>query len=312
MTEHIGVSIQARDAGEFVRQVGQAEDAGIPTAWTTIGGAGGADPLTAAAAALTTTTSIRVGTAIVPTWPRHPVALASQALALHQLAPGRLRLGIGPSHEPAMTASYGVQWRKPLLNLREYLESLRALFETGALDYHGEHVTARTQWRGPADIELLASALRPRSFELCGALSDGAISWMCPSAYLIEEALPAIARGAGAAGRAAPPLIAHVPVAVNTDREFVRDLARRQVGFYGRVPFYRAMFESAGFPLGEDAHYPDALLDDLVVSGTAQEVHAGLQRYLDAGCGEVLAAPLVEPDDRDASIARAFEAVAGG
>ncbi|MEX2373271.1 MAG: LLM class flavin-dependent oxidoreductase [Dehalococcoidia bacterium] len=312
MTEHIGVSIQARDVGEFVRQVGQAEDAGIPTAWTTIGGAGGADPLTAAAAALTATTSIRVGTAIVPTWPRHPVALASQALALHQLAPGRLRLGIGPSHEPAMTASYGVQWRKPLLNLREYLESLRALFETGALDYHGEHVTARTQWRGPADIELLASALRPRSFELCGALSDGAVSWMCPSAYLIEEALPAIARGASAAGRAVPPLIAHVPVAVNTDREFVRDLARRQVGFYGRVPFYRAMFESAGFALGEDAHYPDALLDDLVVSGTAEEVHAGLQRYLDAGCGEVLAAPLVEPDDREGSIARAFEAVAGG
>lgn len=306
----IGVSIQALNAPDFVRQVQQAEAAGISTAWTTIGGAGGADPLTAAAAAFAATEAIRIGTAIVPTWPRHPVALASQALALHQLAPGRLRLGIGPSHEPAMTSTYGVRWRRPLLQLREYLESLRALFETGAVQYQGEHVTARAQWREPARIELLASALRPRSFELCGELADGAISWMCPRAYLVQEALPALRRGADGAGRAAPPLIAHVPFAVSTDREAVRALARRQVGFYGRVPFYRAMFEAAGFALGDDAHYPDALLDDLVVSGTAQEVRAGLRRYLDDGCGEVLASPLLDPDDREGSIARAFDAVA--
>jgi len=306
----IGVSIQARNAGEFVTQVQQAEAVGIPTAWTTIGGAGGADPLTAMAAALPATERIRVGTAIIPTWPRHPVALASQALALHQLGPGRLRLGIGPSHEPSMVGTYGVEWRKPLLHLREYLESLRSLFVEGAVDFEGEHVTAHARWREPAAIELVASALRPRSFELCGELADGAISWMCPRQYLIDEALPALRQGADQAGRAMPPLIAHVPVMVSTDREAVRALARTQLGFYGRVPFYRAMFERAGFEAGETA-YSDALLDDLVVSGTAEEVRAGLRRYLDEGCGEVLAAPLVDPEDREGSIARAFEAVAG-
>ncbi|MCA9857330.1 MAG: LLM class flavin-dependent oxidoreductase, partial [Dehalococcoidia bacterium] len=115
------------------------------------------------------------------------------------------------------------------------------------------------------------------------------------------------------AGRQTPPLVVHVPIAVNTDREFVRDLARQQLGRYASVPFYRAMFERAGFPMGDPAApdaYPDALLDDLVVSGTAEEVTAGLRRYLDAGAAEVLAAPLLERDDRDGSIARAFEAVA--
>lgn len=305
----IGVSIQAFDAAEFVEQVRQAEAAGIPTAWSTIGGAGGADPLTAMAAALTATRSIAVGTAIIPTWPRHPLALASQALALHHLAPGRLRLGIGPSHEPSMVGTYGVEWRKPLLELREYLETLRALFRDGAVDFEGEHVTAHARWRGPVEVELVASALRPRSFELCGELADGAISWMCPRQYLVDEALPALARGAEQAGRPTPPLIAHVPVMVHTDRAFVRDLARKQLGFYGRVPFYRAMFERAGFEAGEAA-YSDALLDDLVVSGTQEEVRAGLRRYLDEGCGEVLAAPIVNPDDRLPSIAWAFEAVA--
>ncbi|MGE3962414.1 MAG: LLM class flavin-dependent oxidoreductase [Dehalococcoidia bacterium] len=313
MSEVAGVSIQAFTAEEFVQQVRQAEEAGIGTAWTTIGGAGGADPLTAAAAAFAATSRIRVGTAIIPTWPRHPLALASQALALHQLAPGRLRLGVGPSHEPMMTASYGVEWRTPLTHLREYLTALRSLFQTGAVDLDGSHVTAHARWREPARIELLASALRPRSFALCGEIADGAISWMCPLQYLVEEAIPALAEGAAKAGRETPPLVVHVPIAVNTDRELVRDLARQQLGRYASVPFYRAMFERAGFPMGDPAApdaYPDALLDDLVVSGTAEEVTAGLRRYLEAGASEVLAAPLLERDDRDGSIARAFEAVA--
>lgn len=313
MSDVAGVSIQAFTAEEFVQQVRQAEDLGIGTAWTTIGGAGGADPLTVAAAAFERTSRIRVGTAIVPTWPRHPLALASQALALQQLAPGRLRLGIGPSHEPAMIANYGVRWRTPLTHLREYLTTLGALFHDGAVDIDASHVTAHARWREPARVELLASALRPRSFTLCGELADGAISWMCPLQYLVEEALPALAGGASTAGRETPPLIAHVPIAVNSDRAFVRDLAREQLGRYASVPFYRAMFEHAGFPMGDpnapDA-YPDALLDDLVVSGTPDEVAAGLRRYLDAGCAEVLAAPLLERDDREGSIARAFEAVA--
>lgn len=309
MSSEVGVSIQARNAPEFVEQVRQAEAAGIPTAWTTIGGAGGADPLTVAAAAIPATARIRIGTAIIPTWPRHPVALASQALALHQLGPGRLRLGIGPSHEPSMVGTYGVEWRKPLLHLREYLESLRALFDSAAVDFEGEHVTAHARWREPAQVELVASALRPRSFELCGELADGAISWMCPRQYLVDEALPALRRGAEQAGRAMPPLIAHVPAMVSEDREAVRDLARKQLGFYGRVPFYRAMFQRAGFETGE-SEYSDALLDDLVVSGTEEQVRAGLRRYLDEGCGEVLAAPLVDPGDREGSIARAFRAIA--
>ena len=75
------------------------------------------------------------------------------------------------------------------------------------------------------------------------------------------------------------------------------------------MPFYRAMFERAGYTIGEDG-YPDDLLDDLVVSGTQEEVVAGLRRYLDEGCGEVLVAPLVEPDDRPGSIERAFRAAA--
>ncbi|MEI6136653.1 MAG: LLM class flavin-dependent oxidoreductase [Chloroflexota bacterium] len=308
MTGTIGAAIQALDAHDFVAQVQRAEAAGVPVAWTTIGGAGGADPLTAFAAAAMQTSTIRLGTAIVPTWPRHPVIIAQQALALEQIAPGRLRLGIGPSHEPGMVRNFGVRWEAPLTQLREYLTVIRALADTGAVDFEGRHVTARAQWPAPGGFEVLASALRPRSFELCGELADGAISWMCPKAYLVEQALPAIALGAERGGRAAPPLIAHVPVAVSTDREAVRAIARRQLGGYQSTPFYLAMFREAGFPQANEG-YSDELLDDLVVSGTEDEVVRRLLSYIEAGCGEVLALPLLELEDRDGSIDRVFRAV---
>lgn len=305
----IGVAIQAFTASLAIDQIRQAEEAGIPTAWATIGGAGGGDILTTYAAAMMATRSIRVATAIVPTWPRHPLVMAQQALAIHHLAPGRLRLGIGPSHEPAMTRAYGAHWRTPLTHLREYLQVLRILFTTGTVDFQGEHFTARAQWREPVEMEILASALRPRSFDTCGELSDGAISWMCPRSYLVQEALPALRQGAERADRPAPPLIAHVPVHVGDDREAIHELARQQLGYYARLPFYAAMFERAGFPGAADG-YPAELLDDLVVCGSEDDVVAGLRRYIDEGCGEVLAAPLIDREDREGSIERAFRAVA--
>ncbi len=309
MSATVGVAIQALSAPDFVTQVRQAEMSGIPVAWTTIGGASGADPLTVFAAAFATTERIRIGTAIVPTWPRHPVIIAQQAQALAQLAPGRLRLGIGPSHEPGMTRNFGVRWHTPLTELREYLTVIRALTTEGTVDFEGRHVTARATLRDPQPVELLASALRPRSFEVCGELTDGAISWMCPASYLIREALPAIARGAARAGRETPPLIAHVPIMVSEDRGAVRALARRQLGNYASVPFYLAMFHAAGFPEAADG-YSDAMLDDLVVSGTEQQVVARLSQMVEAGCGEILAHPLLDPADRAGSIESAFHAVA--
>jgi F420-dependent oxidoreductase-like protein len=304
----IGVSIQARDAADAVDQIKQAEDAGIQAAWSTIGGAGGGDAMTAFAAALTATERILLGTAIVQTWPRHAITMAQQAVALEALGPGRFRLGIGPGHKPPMTRNYGYEFDTPLTNLREYLIVLRALLWEGEVDFEGRHVTARSRIRTPVETPIMASALRPRSFEVCGELSDGAISWMCPKQYMVDEALPALRRGAEAASRKVPPMVIHVPIAVGDDRAAVRDLARAQLGGYAQTPFYAAMFERAGFSGASDGD-SDELIDDLVVSGDEETVATELAAMVDAGMDEVLAAPLIDPDDREGSIARAFAAI---
>jgi alkanesulfonate monooxygenase SsuD/methylene tetrahydromethanopterin reductase-like flavin-dependent oxidoreductase (luciferase family) len=304
----IGALIQASTASDAVAQIIQAEQAGIPAIWATSGGIGGADLLATWAAAAVKTERIVLGTAIVRTWPRHPVALAEEALAIGQLAPGRFRLGIGPTGETQAVQTYGANYRKPLTQVREYLTVLRALLHQGAVDFVGEHVTARSSLRTPVHIPLLASAAGLRAFELCGELSDGAISWVAPKRYLVEQALPALRRGAQKAGRLTPPLIAHVAIAVDQDGMAARALAREQLAPYARSAHFRGTWERAGFdPV---AGYSDALLDELMVYGSEAEVAAGLGQWITDGMGEVLAHPLLDPANREGSLARTFAAIA--
>ena len=304
----IGVFVQGRDAREIVEAIVRAESLGIPAAWLTLGGVA-ADSPTVLAAAAVQTRSIKLGTSIIPTWPRHPIAIAQQAVALAALAPGRFRLGIGPSHQPAMERTFGVRWRSPLGQLREYLQVLTALLHGGSVDFVGKHVTARARLASPVDVPVMASALRRASFLACGELADAAISWVCPWDYLRATALPALKEGAARAARPTPPLIAHVPVCVHENVDEVTQAAREQVGFYARVPFYAAMYGDAGFadaPQGVS----EALVDALVVHGDEATVVSRLRAILAEGAGEVIAHPILAGEDRQESLTRALNAVA--
>jgi len=154
----------------------------------------------------------------------------------------------------------------------------------------------------------MGSALQPRTYETLGEVADGAISWMAPLRYLVEVALPAVRRGAERAGREAPPVVAHVPVAMTTDREEARTRARQQLSMYSQVPNYQNMWGAVGLTVAEG--YGDDLLDDLVVSGTEEEVAAALRQRIEAGIGEVLAQPLAPATGDDDHRAAVFAAVA--
>src|SRR5215218_3081643 len=117
--ERVGLVIYGADARAAVEAIVAAEAAGVRQIWMTQGGTS-PDTLAIFAAAAARTSTIRLGTAIVPTYPRHPLALAQQALAVADLAPGRLRLGIGPSHRPTIEGTYGLPMPAPLAHLREY------------------------------------------------------------------------------------------------------------------------------------------------------------------------------------------------
>ena len=118
--QRIGVHIAEPDSRKALESIKSAEAMGISAAWMTTGGAG-LDALTLFSAAAAQTERILLGTSIVPTFPRHPIAMVQQVQVIAQLAPGRFRLGVGPSHRPTMVDSFGVNFRSPLGHLREYV-----------------------------------------------------------------------------------------------------------------------------------------------------------------------------------------------
>src|SRR6266508_3299524 len=113
---HRGLVVRGADTVAAVAAKRAAEAAGVRQVWMTQG-AGAADTLATFAAAAMATSTIVLGTAIVPTYPRHPLALAQQALAVCDLAPGRLRLGVGGSHRSTIEGVYGLPLTAPMAHL---------------------------------------------------------------------------------------------------------------------------------------------------------------------------------------------------
>ena len=247
----VGVAVSGPTIREIQAMILRAEELGIHAAWMTTGGAR-PDSITAFAATAGLTERIKLGTSIVPTYPRHPLVMVQQAQIVATLAPGRFRLGIGPSHRPTIEAM-GIDFNAPLGHLREYLQILKAIMQQGRVDFDGEHYTAHDGIAEPLDIEIMGSALRKGSFELCGAESDGAISWICPFNYLRDVALPAMQAGAQRAGRETPPLIAHAPVCVHDNADEVR-AAVQGAGDEPAAALLPADAGGRGLPRGHRGH----------------------------------------------------------
>ncbi len=289
--ERVGLVVSGVEAQAAVAAIVAAETAGVQQIWMTQS-TPMPDTLTVFAAAAVQTKNVRMGTAIVPTYPRHPLALAQQVLTLHDLAPNRLRLGIGPSHRPVIEGVYGLALTKPMEYTREYVDILRALLWEGKIDHTGTFYTIKSSFPRTPRTPILISALREGAYHLAGEVADGAISWVSPTQYLLDKALPALRAGTEQSQRPAPPLVAHIPVALSENREAVMAAARKQIGRYGRLPFYAGMFAEAGFPVSTEGTMSDALLDNLVVSGSEAEVVARLTNLLARGLDELLVMPI--------------------
>jgi len=305
----VGVAVHEFTAPAQVAAIELAEQTGVPAAWLTTGGVG-PDAMVIFGAAAMKTSRIKLGTAIVPTWPRHPLALVSQTVALAQLAPGRFRLGVGPSHKPGIEGMFGIPFERPFEHLREYVTILKQALQQGPFDLNGKRYRVHGRVAEPPNVPVMLSALRPGSFRLAGEIADGALAWICPLPYLRDKALPALREGAQVAGREKPLMVAHCFVAVNEDAAAVREASRDRLANYARLPFYQEMFAAAGLPEARQGTMTDRMLDEIVVHGDETAVAKRLGEYLDAGMDEVIASVLIVGQDRRASMERTMRAIA--
>jgi alkanesulfonate monooxygenase SsuD/methylene tetrahydromethanopterin reductase-like flavin-dependent oxidoreductase (luciferase family) len=191
-----------------------------------------------------------------------------------------------------MEGVYGLEMGKPLEHLREYVEIVRAALWDGQVDHQGKYFTVHASVPYTAKVPILTSVLRENAFKQAGEIADGALSWLCPVPYLLKTGLPALRTAAQAAGRQAPPLVAHVLVAVSEDRPAVIKATRTQIANYGHLPFYAAMFADAGYPVGEGGVMSDELIDSLVISGSTTAISERLKELLASGLDELLVLPV--------------------
>jgi F420-dependent oxidoreductase-like protein len=305
LRERVGMSVVAADPTTLVETLVEIEEAGVDQIW--VGGPPwNPDLLTTLAAAAVRTTHLKLGTAIVQIFSRHPVLIAQQALSLNALAPGRLRLGIGTSSSEFAKRVYGVEMEQPLAYLREYAQVLRPLLQQGEVHHQGRYFTIDVSLQASSQIPLLISALGPVAFRLAGEVADGALPALCPIPYLLNTALPALSSGAATAGRTRPPVVAHVPVAFTGDRATALQAGRQVMSFNASLPNYRNMFIAAGFSEQEITTVSDSFVESLLVFGDESKIKDRLLELLSTEIDELTISlvPVSDPSQENTRLAR--------
>jgi F420-dependent oxidoreductase-like protein len=294
---------QSKTMEEVIEQVVKAENDGFDAFWTPHLSGRGFDALTMLALAGVQTGRIELGTAVVPTYPRHPTALMQQAMTVQVASNGRLSLGIGPSHKPAVEDSWGLSYDRPGRHTREYLTVLNQLVEEGAASYSGEmyRVQAGAEMTGASPFPVLISALAPVMLRIAGELSAGTITWMCGIQTIGNHVVPRINRAAERAGRPSPRVCTGLPVAVTDDKAAAFEKAAELFGRYGGLVNYRRMLniESVDGPA------------DIAVIGDEAEVESRIRSFADAGVTDLLGSPFPVGNDTEASLSRTESLLAG-
>jgi 5,10-methylenetetrahydromethanopterin reductase len=273
----IGTSLAepaGRDALVKLRdQLQRAADDGFASAW--ISNIFGLDALTALAVAGSQVPGIEVGTAVVPTYPRHPAVLAQQALTTSLAVGGRLALGIGLSHRIVIEDMYGYSFDRPAVHMREYLSILLPLLDGQPASFDGTTMRAGIGLSTPRTgrVPVLLAALAPRMLALAGQRTDGTVLWMTGPATVRDHIVPAITRAARDAGRPAPRVVCVLPVCVTGDTDGARAAAEKVFAIYGQLPSYRAMLDREG------AAGPG----DVAIAGDEDSVTAQITALAEAG-----------------------------
>jgi len=238
------------------------------------------------------TERIRVGTAVTPTYPRHPTALAQQALTAAAATGNRFTLGIGLSHRIVIENMLGFSFDRPARHMREYLSVLMPALRGEPVNFDGEHYRVhglQLTVPGAAPVPTVVAALGPAMLKVAGELADGTITWMVGLRTMEDHIVRRLLAAAEAVGRPAPQVVACVPVVVTNAPDEVRERINRELFMYGQLPSYRAMLDREG------ASGPA----DVAVVGDENAVRRQLDRYRNAGVTDLSAVVMeVEPGAR--------------
>jgi len=287
----IGVFFPTKEHGsldETVARIGAVAGQGLSSVW--LPQSSGFDALTVLALVGRETTDVELGTSVIPIYPRHPLALAAQALTANAATGSRVLLGLGLSHRMMVEDAWGYSYAKPARHMREYLDALMPALHGGAVDVQGDTVTARGRLAIPAAAAptVLLAALQSRMLDLAGRVAGGTITWCTGPVVLERQIVPLVTAAAARADRPAPRVVVALPAIVTDDDADGLIKAGEQLQGYGDIPAYRAVLDQEG------ADGPA----DVSVVGDERSVSAQLARFEALGATDFVAIPTGTDADR--------------
>lgn len=274
----------------LVKQAQDLEARGFHAVW--MANIFGLDAITTQAIVGRETKQIELGTAVVPTYPRHPFAIAQQALTTAAASGGRFTLGIGLSHQVVIENMMGLSYAKPASHMREYMAVLGPLLRGEPVAYEGNEFKVNGALEIPeaGTVPIVIAALGDRMLRIAGETSEGTILWMTGPATIESHIIPKITAAATEAGRAAPRVVAGFPIVLTNDTEHAKAHIAKSLAVYGQLPSYRAMLDKEG--AGGAA--------DVAIAGDEKVLDAALDRLRDIGVTDFNAAimPLDEESEK--------------
>ena len=259
-----------RTVGDLVKQAQRIEELKFDSIW--MAQMMSYDAIGALSVIGHSTKRIGLGTAVVPTYPRHPTALASQALTAASASNNRFSLGIGLSHQIVIESMLGFSYAKPARHMREYLEVLGPLLRGETVQYDGEEYRVHgvgISVPGAKPVPLLVAALGPVMLKLTGELADGTITWMVGPKTMEKHIVPSLTAAARGAGKPDPIVVGGFPVVLTNKPDEARQSIAQQLTIYGQLPSYRAMLDREGakgpadIALAGDENYLRGAIDRL-------------------------------------------------
>ena len=300
-----------RSLEQAIERVKLAESLGYESVYVTH--IAGRESLTVISAYALATSSIRVGTGVVPIYTRTPATMAQTAATIDELSGGRLTLGLGVSHRPVVEGWHGQSIERPVAEMREYALIVRAILRgedppRGEKWWTGFHLVGLDP--RPA-MPLYIAALSPAMLRLAGEIADGVLLWLCNPRYIEEVVIPEVSAGRERVGLPLKgfDIVPAVPAALTDDRDGARTAMRKDLLPYFGLPFYRAMIERTGFATDVEAYdraagdleamqsaISEAFLDELTAVGDETQVRDGIERYRRAGASSPCIGPIPKTD----------------
>lgn len=279
---------QAQNAvDDYIDQARRAHERGVRQVW--VSQQNDHDAISLAGLIGAAVPGLGTGTAAVPFNPRHPLTLASQAQTAQAAAHGNFSLGLGLGAQQIERVTFGSSSPNTIKRLREYLTVLRAVFDTGAVDFHGEEFTAAPVWpvnlAGGSPVPIYVAAMGPKALQVTGELADGTLPYLAGPRALGEFIVPTVAKAAADAGRPAPRIVAMVPALLSDDVAAARAETAEQLSFYATIPSYQKVLAREGID-------SVAGIADLAALGDAGAIRRTVQRYLDAGATDIVLSPV--------------------